>query len=200
MEKIIVFFSLAFISLQISPQPLQHTNSYVAKPGSNKDAINQNELVKQLIELLQYSKDGFKKIKGGKLKTEINKSSTVGESTDYYSTSYSLTGAVNNDLEEMHDEFSDPAEPDIVFKASYGKSLSKTDGENQYDKLLAIIKAAFTTGYNVKEKNNDLGNGSYYKKLEVVPKNDENHYIQLGLTVYSGLQGGDQATVEIKIK
>ena len=133
----------------------------------NNQSNNQTQFAKQLLELLAYSKDGFKTIRGEKIKTAKEENEYSGNTSiiNYYKPKYSMEDAREISIKET---FSDQAHKNISkteFSALYGDNLSMSEAENIYNNLSTLIKKEFTNDFETNENRWDLSNtGDIYTK------------------------------------
>jgi hypothetical protein len=125
----------------------------------------QNNLAKQLLELLDYAKDRFKTIKGEPNEALNEKKKYSG--AKYFKTSIALKEAVENYIEETSST--------IKFKADFGKNLTKTGGKELFKDLSKKIKEGAWDDFEIKEYSGYIF-GDY---LQVRRKNDYTHTILL---------------------
>lgn len=181
------------------------------------DRFATGNLGKQLIELLDYAKDGFKAIKGQKIKTEKNKSDElyaeegkliadkireVTSIINYYKSSYSLENAKENNIIETFPNETNRDISTIEFVAMYGSSLTKDRGEDIYDKLAAHIKQELP-GWVIKEFKDEHSNGGYSKHIFIKRDNNyQKHTITLDILLIkgTGIVSSDNATVRMTVK
>jgi hypothetical protein len=193
--------------------PIETVKPVVTPPSSS----NQSTFAKQLLELLDYSKDGFSAIRGEKTKTEKKKelSPTVDSNLDvifkevtaiinYYKTSYSLEGAKENSIKETFPNENRMNYSETEFKAVYNKDLSKTQGEELYNILLEQLKKDFTEGFKIEDYFVEPLPGNYSRSVKIKRNDDKTHSIELNLWFVSGLGDKtlipDNASVEITVK
>jgi hypothetical protein len=127
--------------------------------------IAQNNLAKQLLELLDQAKDGFKAIKGESNEAMNGKNKYSG--AKYFKTSIALKEAVENYIEETSST--------IKFKADFGKNLTKTGGKELFKDLSKKIKEGVWDDFEIKEYSGYIF-GDY---LQIRRKNDYTHTILL---------------------
>jgi hypothetical protein len=178
--------------------------------NAKKNPVNQftpGKLGKQLLELLDYTKEEFKSIKGEIINTKKSESDFADrvEITNNYKTNYSLEGSIENTIEELYVNEKYMVNPNLKFIALYGKDLSKQGGEDLYAKLLSRAKAQLNDGYEFKEDINDIGSGFYIKTMEIKPVGDRKHIISLIITFHPGIKGWelvshDKSEVKITVE
>jgi len=171
--------------------------------GTKKEPkdIPQPKLAKQLLELLDYTKDGFKSIKREKNKTERKFNFPIYSIENYYKTGYSLEGSQENSIKETFPNEKYMENPNLLFTATYGKGMTKTEGENLYTKLMTQIKQGFASGFEIREEKTDRYN-DYIKTMRVTGDNDKKHYILLNLFFTKGFESfiADKILIEISVR
>jgi len=174
-------------------------------------------LGKQLMELLDYAKDGFKAIRDQKIKTEkkkeqqlyaekdeliANKIREVTSITNKYKSSYSLENAKENSIIETFPNETNQEFSEIEFVAMYGSNLTKERGEDLYDKLTAHIKQELP-GWVLKEFKDEHYNGGYSKTLFIKRDNNyQKHTMTLDILFIkgTGIISSDNAIVKLTVK
>ena len=164
-------------------------NKNVSPVGvKNKNEKKELTFTQQLLELLDYSKDGFKAVKGNVNKELTEKYKITGNT--YYKTSYSLEGAIEKYIEV----FASPHRP-TIFKAYFGKDLTMSGGDDLFNKLYKELKPGFANGFVIKK---DFQNyeGDLYTTVRVQRDNDDSHYIELTLLYADNML---ETTIEVYI-
>ena len=125
------------------------------------------QLAKQLLQLLDYAKDGFKSIKGEPDKVLNEKFET---SNRYFKTSFKLEEATSSTIHVFYST--------VSFNAYFGKNLTKTGGKELFNYLSQVIKGGFADGFTI-TKSFGTADGDYYDHLTVKRDNDKFHSITL---------------------
>jgi len=179
-------------------------NALAQQIPAKESAINQSKLKEQLLELLDYSKDGFDGISVERVKTVNEKNSVTGDTSLilYYKPEFTLEGAKEVLIKVTLPNYKIEDVLTIQFIATFGFDLSMSEAENIYNNLSTLIKNDFTRDFETNENKWDLSKTGhvYAKTLTVKSKNDKEHSFTLYLS--PGLfQGGKYlTTVEIKVK
>jgi hypothetical protein len=133
--------------------------------SDRKSSANQTNLAKQLLELLDYAKDGFKAIKGEP--NEAMKEKNKYSGAKYFKTSVALKEAVENYIEETNSK--------IKFKADFGKNLTINGGKELFKELSKKIKEGAWNDFEIKEYSGYI----FGDFLKIRRKNDYTHTILL---------------------
>ena len=148
MKKLFIFFLCGFIFFCLSAQK-----------------TTEPQLAKQLLQLLDYAKDGFKAIKG-EANTALNEKNNYS-GAKYFKTSVALKDAVENYIEEKYSK--------MTFRADFGEKLTQAGGKELFKKLSKAIKEGSWDGFEVKEYSGYI----YGDFVRVRRNNDYTHSILL---------------------
>ncbi len=168
---------------------------------TNKKSVP-SKLAKQLLELLDYAKDGFKSIRAEKTDTKKYTDPWTTSVTNHYKTNYTLDGALKNKIEELYPNEKYMETPDCSFVALFSEDLTKAKGEDLYNKLSTQIKQEFAGDFETKEYKDERSGGGYFKFMSVKRKDDKKHYITIDIS-YSpaiGVTFPESAIVNISVK
>jgi hypothetical protein len=165
------------------------------------DRFSTGNLGKQLLELLDHSKNGFKAIRGEKTDTKKYTDPWTTSVTNYYKTTYLLDGTIENKIEELYRNEKYMENPDTKFIALFAKELTKAEGENLFNRVSTQLKQEFASGFTPKEFKDDYSGGGYHKMLWLMKSDDKKHYISLEITFNPGVGiiTSDNASVKISV-
>ena len=150
MKKLLILCICGFIFIYLSAQ---------------KTITTQPQLTKQLLELLDHSKDGFNAIKGEANAALNEKNKYSG--AKYFKTSVTLKDAVENYIEEKYSK--------ITFRADFGEKLTEAGGKELFKKLSKAINEGSWDGFEVKEYSGYI----YGDFVQIRRNNDHKHSILL---------------------
>jgi hypothetical protein len=185
----------------ITDEPVIETVKPVVTPPSP----NQSIFGKQVLKLLDYSKDGFHAIRGEKVKTlkEVDDNSGDTSLIHYYQPKFTLEGTKEIMIKVTFPNYNDKNVSTVEFNALFGEDLSMPEAENIFSHFATLIKNEFTGDFEINENKWDLSPAGdiYMKSIYVKPKNDEQHSFSLFLNAGLNKPGlGYVTTVKLKVE